>query len=435
MSSNKKKKSHFLKNLRDKVRGRNDTKPPDKPVIDELIKKHFGDIKIDYELEDQDEKQISSNEQNLNIIRSLSPQKESVIRQNIASELKTIDNDNKIEHILQNYGFAALNNKKLSAQQKHIIEYFRSNDVNVHEFSTMEPKSFKNKVVEHCEGNYEELNQPLFALYKTIGQYPEYQRIQSKIQQKDKITSSSCCKCKCCVNKSQFVTMKITNRFIKSDKIILTCDGSKTECKHLVISTSNYSITQYHANAQYGATSAETVKHNYKQATEMQMAMHVGSNTLHDEEHKQAYELNISESDSDVADIYQQFEENKETYQKIKIVDVKEDDSDFEHEKPKDDRPTETLKSNDIEPHGLASGDVLCDIDGENINGLERADVVKLLKFCPLPVELTFERKTNKVVSCARNICGKRKRKHQPKSETDKCATMLVKWMIKFIKL
>eukprot|EP01083_Nonionella_stella_P170780 581965_1 len=180
---------------------------------------------------------------------------------NPTDSVSTCDmNHAQMVHVLEEYAFDALCDECIDKQRNEIKVYFSITTMNGQKFIDMKARTFKNNIVNHCEGNIE-MKESLNKLYETIEQYPEFTQLQSKLKAStDKCQSN----CGCCYVSCKAATFQVIDRDILPNKLTLKCilgvhntqNGTKIEmAEHLELTTKHYGAPREDAPCKIEITS------------------------------------------------------------------------------------------------------------------------------------------------------------------------------------
>eukprot|EP01083_Nonionella_stella_P113712 335355_1 len=142
---------------------------------------------------------------------------------NPTDSVSTCDmNHAQMVHVLEEYAFDALCDECIDKQRNEIKVYFSITTMNGQKFIDMKARTFKNNIVNHCEGNIE-MKESLNKLYETIEQYPEFTQLQSKLKANTEKSHANCSCCGCCYVSSKAATFRVIHRDILPNKLTLKC--------------------------------------------------------------------------------------------------------------------------------------------------------------------------------------------------------------------
>lgn len=202
-----------------------------KEVFERAIRVHMGDAKpkghfdaseayqqlsmveLDYEREyNQDE---MKEDEDKNIDRGFSQQKQLMIEEAIARKIKVIDDS--MEDVMK-YALNVMNSKRLYMYKDDIIKYCVEHSIDGKKLSVMGGDAFSDGFVGtycHKENEKKELRKLLRELYVVIGQYGQYKELKGKMEQNH---DNSCCACDCNFSVLQ-PSLSVYNRDILPNKL------------------------------------------------------------------------------------------------------------------------------------------------------------------------------------------------------------------------
>eukprot|EP01083_Nonionella_stella_P234496 825442_1 len=266
--------------------------------------------------------------------RVFSKQKQVILEKYMTSKITEIDSP----IYAVEYAFRALNNANLKEHQDQIMAYLNQNG-----FKNKTSRDFVDEIMNDGEITIDHDESVLSQLYAIIAQYPEYNKLKSKVQSSQgKCCCLTCCclctcnpKALCCTCKSNYRTLEsltITNRVITPDAIVLDIDTPANDDPNL---TQN------------------AVKEHIELTTQPRLDV-VTEHTTTDIEPNKAETLVISRSE---------------------------------------DNPLISYHPGKVTPaHKLLPDDILCGLGDDWLDGLPVVDVIKYIEYAPLPFTLTFRR-------------------------------------------
>eukprot|EP01084_Bolivina_argentea_P105707 189300_1 len=129
--------------------------------------------------------------------------------------------------------------------------------------------------------------------------------------------------------------------------------------------------------------------------------------------------------------------QNNNMTMQIKLNSLEDEDDDYIVPKLEDmmvvyDDRIEFKSLNNLE---TKNNDILSKLNGQRLDGLDTTDVVRLLEIHPLPFDVSFKR--NRCLFCCKCFCKcfYKKKKNKTKKTKSSLKTIILNWLIRFIKL